>query len=315
MPRRLVKPLGVVLVVAAFAYLFVYRVGWQELVATLSSFDPRWSLLVLLGQIGFHLLGGVALWVLALSLRRIALGALLRAYWRALAVGYWTPATVGEVSFAWLVGPAGIPVREGLALVTVDKLVTLAVTGLLALPALWFGLPLLALRLQLPAAAAGIALALVLVAFGGFVWLRPSSRGARLTLVVVEYLRLLDQVGLRSRGPLLANVLLTLVRTVAAAAVFWWAIAGFDQDLDVSFGRFVVLVSLARLLALVVPTPNGLGVFEVALVELLGHTEGVAPAVLAGALVARLAALLVVTAGLLLGTVQEPVPTASEEQP
>lgn len=200
MPRRLVKPLGLALLVLAFVYLFVYRVGWHELLATLSTFDPRWSLLVLLGQIGFHLLGGVALWVLALSLRPIALLELLRAYWRSLAVGYWTPAMVGEASFAWWVGPAGMPVREGLALVTVDKLVTLATTILLALPALWLGAPLLVPQLQLPAAAGGIAL--VLVALVVLVWVRDSPRAKRLTIAVGEYLRLLDQIGRRTHGPL-----------------------------------------------------------------------------------------------------------------
>lgn len=298
MRRRLVRLLGLLLAVGAFLYLFIFRVGWDELVATLSIFDARHALPVLLGQALFHLLGGVALWVLALSFRRIALGKLLHAYWRCLAIGHWTPATVGEASFAWLVGSAGISLREGLALVTVDKIVTLAATCLLAVPALWMVIPLSPEGLRIPAGAWWLVASLVIAALGVSAWLRVSPRGERIARMLTEYLRLLDQLGRRSLGLLASNALLTVIRTATAAGVLWWAIAGFEIILELSFLQFLVLVSLARLLALVVPTPNGLGIFEVALVELIGGGPAVAPAVLSGALVARLAALLVVTVGL-----------------
>jgi uncharacterized membrane protein YbhN (UPF0104 family) len=296
----------VLLLAAAFVYLFVYRVGWRSLAATLGRFDLRFALPVLIAQALFHLLGGLGLWVLARGFRPLTTDRLIRAYWRALATGYWTPAAIGEASIAWWLRPE-ISLNEGLALVTVDKVVTLVITTLLALPAAaWLGALLIA---ALPPPATWIAITAVVVAgIALLAWLREGRRGGRVRLHLRRFLLAVDRLGRRSASLLIANSLITVTRLVVGAGVFWLAIAGVHGLPEVGFPRFVILTSCARLVTLPMPTPNGLGVFEVALVELFGSGSAEPAAVLAGALVARLASLLLVLPAFLLGSPRREVP-------
>lgn len=296
--RRGRRLIGLLLLVGALGYLFVHRLGWNELMTTLRAFDPSFGAGIVVAQFAFHFLGAVALWVLTLGAAPARFASLTKAYWRGLAVGYWTPAGVGEASFAWFMRLGGLPVHEGLALLTVDKLVTLAVTALAASPALLFAVSTASVewRRLSPAMIFAVAASLFLVAVLAFV-LRESSWVSRLSWAVVIYLRAVRDVTARSSLFLAANISVTIARTIAAAAVFWWAVSSFGGTPEISFLDFLVRVSAARLLALVLPAPNGLGIFEVTLVELMGAGAVPAAAVFSGAILARLVALLMVSVG------------------
>ena len=297
--RRGRRLIGVLLLVGALGYLFVHRLGWTELMTTLRAFDPSFGAAIVVAQFAFHFLGAVALWVLTLGAApRARFSSLTKAYWRGLAVGYWTPAGVGEASFAWFMRRGGVPVHEGLAILTVDKLVTLAVTALAASPALLLAASTASVewRRLSPATVLAVALALIVVAALAIV-LREVSWVSRLRWAVLAYLRAVRAVAARSYLFLAANFAVTIARTLAAAAAFWWAVSSFGGPLEIPFLDFFVRVSAARLLALVLPAPNGLGVFEVTLVELMGAGAVPAAAVFSGAILARLVALVIVSVG------------------
>jgi uncharacterized membrane protein YbhN (UPF0104 family) len=298
LPGRGRRLIGLLLLIGALGYLFVHRLGWDELVTTLGAFDPSFGAAIVLAQLAFHFLGAGALWVLTLGAAPIRFSSLTRAYWRGLAVGYWTPAGVGEASFAWFMRRGGVPVHEGLALLTVDKLVTLAVTTLAASPALLLAASRTGVEWRSPSPATILVLAAGLLLGAVLLWVsKESSWMSRLRWAMVLYLRAVRDVAARSSVHLAANVLVTIARTIAASAVFWWAVSSFGGPPQISFLNFFVRVSAARLLALVLPAPNGLGIFEVTLVELLGDGAVPAAAVFSGAILARLVALVLVSVG------------------
>jgi len=293
--RRL---LGATVLAGSFAYLFAERVDWSDLTATSASFEPRYVVLLVAGQVVVQLLAALALWVLGRSVHPLGFRELLRAHWRGLTIGFWTPTGVGDASFAWLLTRIGLTLSSAIALLTVDKLVTLAVAGLLAAPLLWIAGP----ELRLPEAgpdlaAIGAVVAAVLVLAG----LALRTRWAeRIRFSLESYRLALQRVARTSSLRLAANFSLTVPRTLLTAAIFWWGIESFGVDLPIPFWRFVVVFAGARLIALVAPSPNGLGVLEVLLIELLGSDGGTASAVLAGSLAARVAGLLVVSTGFFL---------------
>lgn len=296
------RGVGLLVFALAFAYLFSARVGWDDFVTTLAAFDWRLAPQILLAQVGFMALGGLALWLLVGGQHAVGLGAFLAAYWRCVALGFWTPAAVGELSLAWLLRPHGLPLRDGLALITIDKLVTVLAFGLFAVPITGWVLRPLAGSLLQPRAlllllAAAVLAAAVLVA-------AKTRRLRGLTLSILAsgraYLQSLHALAMGSPARLAGNLGLSLLRVTIGAAVLWWSIAAFEPAPAASFTQLLVFSSAARLLALGLPAPNGLGVYEVVLVELLSPGTVPAAAVLSGVLLSRVIALLAIWLGLLL---------------
>jgi uncharacterized membrane protein YbhN (UPF0104 family) len=299
---RLRKGIGLLVIVLGFAYLFSSRVDWDEFVMTLAAFEWRFAPQIFLAQIAFILLGGLALWVLVAGRSAVSLGVLLTAYWRCVALGIWTPAGVGELSLAWLLRPYGLPLHDGLALMTIDKLVTVLAFGIFTVPILGWMLGSLAdpalrpqallLLLALTALIAAVLVALRIPRIRSFIRRILASGQA--------YLRSLRGFALGSPARLAGNLGLTLVRVTAGAAVLWWSIAAFEPDHSATFMQLLIFSSAARLLAFILPSPNGLGVYEVTLVELMSPDTVPAAGVLSGVLLTRIIVLLVIGLGLLL---------------
>jgi uncharacterized membrane protein YbhN (UPF0104 family) len=303
------RPLGrLLLIVVAFGYLFTMRIGWDRLVATLEALDWRRVPYIVLGQVCFVALGGLALWLLLGGLHPVPLGAFLPAYWRGVAAGVVTPVAIGEVSLAWLLRPYGVPVGQGVALVLLDKLITVVAMAALAAPMIgWWASSWLAIAWQprtwwLLAAAAVAGLLLLLAAriarrsaarfeSAERVWSRARSSLASLRALSIE-----------SPARLAGNFGLSLLRAVVAASVLWWSIETFGALERTSFVELLVLSAAARLVTFALPAPNGLGVYEVALVELLSPGKATAEVVLSGALLSRVVGLLVVAAGFLVAS-------------
>jgi uncharacterized membrane protein YbhN (UPF0104 family) len=306
--------MGLVAFGLALAYLFSIRVGWGELLGTLAAFEWKRAPQIVIGQICFLALGGLALSVLVSGRHAIGLRTLLVAYWRSVAVGVWTPAAIGELSLAWLLRPFGLPLQDGLALITLDKLITALAYGMFALPVLgWVLGPLRNAALGPQGLALLVALVTVAIAF------LIASRSGRLRTLTMrflagagDYLRSIYGLAFGSPARLAGDFLLTVVRVVVGALVLQWSLAAFEPRHSATFGAILVSSSAARLLALSLAAPNGLGVYEVALVELL-PPAGVTPAgVLSAVVVSRVIGLAVVGLGLLVPARQAVSATAPD---
>jgi uncharacterized membrane protein YbhN (UPF0104 family) len=299
--RRLRLATALAVLVGSFAYLFAARVPWNDFVATAAAFDWRLAPRILALQLVFIALGGLALWLLVGGRRRVALRALLAAYWRCVAVGFWTPAALGELSLAWWLRPNGLPVREGLALMTIDKLVTVVALGICALPML--------ARLSPPVADPGrhtplLWAALGAVAVAGILLIalqlgRWRRRASRALTAALAYARSLRAIALDSPARLVGNLGLTLLRVGLGTAVLGWSMAAFDSAHSAGLAELLMVSSAARLLAFALPAPNGLGIYEVTLVEFLSPGKVPAPAVLSGVLLSRVIGLVAIGCGLL----------------
>jgi len=306
--QRLRQVAGLLLLGAAFGYLFGKRIGWSELLDTLLQFDFGYSFHIITAQASFHFLGATALWVLASGSLSVKFLSLVSSYWRSLMIGYWTPAGIGEMSFAWFHRYSGVKLSESLALLTVDKVVTLGVTALLGIPVFWLAPARLSAGRDTPSAAKA-ALAMIVgslvVLIAWLLW-RRTNLGERWQGAFRRYFTAISRFSRDSPWLLIANASVTLVRAAAAAAAYWWAIASFGGSFSSPFWTFLVVVSGARVLALVLPAPNGLGVFEVALIELTVDPAASASSVLSGALLVRLASLLIVSSSFLLPSLRRP---------
>lgn len=306
------KLLGGLLLVVSFGYLFAEKIDWSDFTATSATFDARYSAALLGGQLVIQLLAALALWVLGQSLHPLGFRDMLRAHWRALTIGFWTPTGTGEMSLAWLLARLGMPASSGIALLTVDKLITLGVTALLAAPLPWIiGIDFFAYT---PPLEVVILIMWAILLVGLALLLGRSRRWGGLSTPFMNYVRAIDQLARKSLPRLLTNIALTIPRTVLTASVFWWGIESFSAVLTVSFVHFVIVFAAARLIALIAPSPNGLGVLEVLLVEAFDQTSLSASAILAGSLAARIAGLLIVSAGFLIPAGLKP-PTSPLKPP
>jgi uncharacterized membrane protein YbhN (UPF0104 family) len=300
--------IGSVLIALSLTYLLTFEVEPRELVQRMARFEPGLLALVVASVLSSHLLGAASLWWLARAFRPLGFVAFATAYWRSLAVGQWAPTGMSDASLVWFLLPRGLEPASSLALLSVDKLITLAVMTSIAAASPWLvTLPWGELPASAPpiAIAAGIGAALVLVTL---LWRRSRRYLLDLVSRVAREVRMLST----RPGLLLGNVVLTLAKVATSAAVLWLCAASFESArISDGFGRFIVLGTTARLLAFVLPTPNGIGVYEVVVVRLLGEQPFSAAALLSGALLARLVSLVVVSLGLM---VPEPIAQAAPER-
>jgi uncharacterized membrane protein YbhN (UPF0104 family) len=302
------RAIGPVLIVVTLAYLLTFEVEPRELLQRMARFDPGLLAQVVMSVLTFHLLGAASLWWMARALRPLGFIAFATAYWRSLAVGQWAPTGVSDASLVWFLLPRGVGPATSVALLTVDKLITLTVMLSIAAASPWLvAIPWGELRASSPIAlAAGLGAVLVLLTL---LWTRSRRRVLGLVLRVTREIRVLS----RWPGLLLGNGLLTVAKVATGGFVLWLCAASFEPvGSSEGLGRFLVLATAARLLAFLLPTPNGIGVYEVAVVRLVGDHPFSAAGLLAGALLTRLVSLVLVTLGLL---VPEPAPETAPERP
>jgi len=307
--------IGVALVAGTAVYLTLHRLHWAGIVAAWTAPDLSYALAIAVALGLFHLSGGLGLWVLV-GRPGPRPWATLGVYSKSLAVGFWTPMAFGDASLAWLLWRRGIAPEASVAAIAVDKLITLAITALAAGPVLWLrwprGTPPGFSLVTSAALGAGLLLLVVWLVAGT----RPDRSGeAGRRFAWTAYVAAARSLALRHPGRLGVNCAFTVLRTVAAGAAFWFCIASFAGGRTAPFALFVVLFSAARLMAFALPTPNGLGVFEAALLELLIPFGVPAEAVLLGALLARAMSWVLVLAAALTAFAHEtrPLETADPD--
>ncbi len=259
--KRLLRRYWRYLVSAAALILLVRFVGSAELIAALRSPRPAPLLGYLVGLAAAPLLLGVEIWVaLRLTDRRIALRRVLAASVGAWSVGTLTPARAGDLSLAYFLRPE-VRGAETLAIVVLDKLVSVGALALLALlGAAWVGA---AHRGTFVGAAAvvlvAVPLIVVAVGIGGGTELPRRLAGRFLggqPLDALDALRAL----LRRSSVFLWLTVASLGRWLYLCAINLLIFRALGEH--PGFGHVVAATSIGRIISLLPVTAGGVGLKE-----------------------------------------------------
>ncbi len=296
--RRSVNLTARVSVLLAIVWWLAARLDVAQAARLLAAANPLYILGMMAAALFFGCLGGLKIWTLLRALSRVSLWRTIPYFFVASSIGTFTPAALGDFSLAAFLQREQTPLHSGLAVVLIDRFITLSLYILLFLPLTltlylnhiaWLWIPVLYF------CAGATALLLNLSA---------RARAAVRTRLVTRYMpRAYDFLQTCSRLmrahplALLANVSVGIMRCVVAGLVVWLALSAVGVK-----APFVGVVNVANALSVINLVPisfGGLGVYEgggVVLFEALGLN---ALAVLAALLLQR--AYVVVSSGAILG--------------
>jgi len=217
----------------------------------------------------FVLLGGIKFWVLHQGLTPVRFASFITHFVVATAFGAFTPASLGDFSLAALLRREQIPVHESMAVMVVDRVVTLSMYAMIFLP-LMFGLLLHTAHLWWVSVSVMVMVALLLV-------LNRVGAVRQLVQRVLEHLSLpflpaflATTSALLRQHPwhLLGNVGLTFVRCLVSGLVVQcalWAVGEYPPFLPV-----LSTTNTIAILNLLPVSLAGFGVYESGGVTLLG---------------------------------------------
>ncbi len=247
-------------IITALLVIFILRtVSAQDLVHQFHSFD--WLSLVptTLFAFMFLLLGGINNWLVMKAVSPLSLGEALKFFFISASVGMFTPAYVGEfASMTYLLKQKGVDVSKGLAVPTIDKMITLAANVILFVIGLLLYFPETGQPIFIVAGASLIVPALLLYI--------PASRAWSYQLIqrrfswAASYCHACASFFVHHPLLFAANFMLSFLRAAVGGMCIWFLLRGFGLDakiLDVLFVNFVV-----RIVSFVPLTINGLGLLE-----------------------------------------------------
>jgi len=218
----------------------------------------------------FMLLGGIKFWVLYQAITPVAFRPFIGYFFVATALGVFTPASLGDFSLAALLRHERVPAQESLAVIVVDRLLTVSIYAVVFLP-LTLGMVLHTAQwwwVSTSFAAGGI----LLLALNGVPAVRQLVHRVLLQSPLAYLMSFLATTStLIRRHPwyLLGNIGLTLLRCVMAGIVVQlalWAVGEWQPFLPVLYTTNTI--SLLNLLPI---SLAGLGVYEGGGVAILSH--------------------------------------------
>lgn len=285
--RHRVSVWGIRILVTLLSLLWIQR---QLDVTVLQKIALIPATLPLVGMVFFALLfvlvGATKFWLLFRTVTTLTFVSFLRHFLVATAIGAFTPASLGDFSMAATLRREGIAVHQSMALVTVDRVITMAIYGLVFVP-----------------------LTLGLVSNFNYLWWIPLG-GCMLTtgLIVlnanvrvrrvlsrvmhrfhwnflIAFLQTLSNLFRTSPGPVLGNIVLTLFRCLISGLVVQCALWSAYE-----YQPFLPVLSVTNSIAILNLLPVsffGFGIYEGGGIALLGRLGFHQERVMAGLLYQR----------------------------
>ncbi len=123
-----------VLILAAIVWWVARRLDLAEAANLVRSPQP-WALLGMIGcGVLFGIIGGIKVWTLLRALAQVSLQRTVVYFFVASSIGAFTPAALGDFSLAAFLKRENVPVHDGLAIVLVDRLVSVSLYVLVFTP-------------------------------------------------------------------------------------------------------------------------------------------------------------------------------------
>jgi uncharacterized protein (TIRG00374 family) len=253
----------------AIAWLLAY-LDIPELLRVVIA--PAWSPLcaMVAVSLAFILIGGAKLWLLVRSLTPVPFSRLMGYFLVATALGTFTPASLGDFSLPAFLRRAEVPVYESLAVMVVDRAITLSMYATIFLP-LTLGLLLHTTRFWWVTAGVVVVI-MVILALNGIATVRQKMcrvlEGLHLS-GVADFLATASRLLRLHPWHLLGNIFLTFVRCVVSGLVVYLALcAAREQSPFLPVLYTSNSIALLRFLPI---SPAGLGLYEAGGVAVLGH--------------------------------------------
>lgn len=265
------------LVSAALLGLMIWWIGPAGIAASLSQLQPTWLVAAIIVSYFGILVGLFNVYVLTRALLPdISYRAVGIAYLRSWAAGMLAPGKIGDLSYAHFLSSDDTNLAPGLAVGVVDKIVTFAVTSLIAV---------LGLTLYVSGRDAALVGIIAIIALAGAVvalrseWLRRVVR-ERLLGKHAERLtgfgRHTEALLLHHRAALAANIALTVFRIGVQAVALGLGLRAFGTHAQ--FVDVIFINSIATLVSLVPITLSGLGARQGVAVLLFERIAGISRA-------------------------------------
>ena len=262
-------------IVITFVFLayVLSMVSFQDIALKTRSINLYYMLFWLCLFFVFIFLGGLNVYFIILALKKLPFCKVFKMFCISLSAGMFTPAYIGELgSTAYLLHKEGIPVSQGLSVISVDKILTIAING---------GLFLLGLWLYFPGMKDSVCFFILLALIFPFfcIFFRPVRIFFRIHIVErffpvsKDYFNAIVGFFLNHMGLLLLNLLCTIIRAFIGAYMIWLGLAALGIHEDVWQVMFVNFV--ARMVTYLPITINGLGLLEgtaMSLFEQIGIT-------------------------------------------
>lgn len=220
----------------------------------------------------FGIIGGIKIWTLLRTMARVSLMRTILYFFVASSIGAFTPAALGDFSLAAFLKREHVPVHEGLAVVLVDRLVSVSLYVLVFTP--------LTLAFLAPNVVLWWLPSLFLL-FGGFALagnasprLRAFVREkvvARFIPTASEFLATTSRLMRLEPLALLFNIGVGIVRCAVSGMVVWFALAAVGTR--ASLLPVIAATNMVAVINLIPLSFGGLGVYEgggVLLFEQLG---------------------------------------------
>lgn len=314
--RRAVNIGARVLILAVIVWWITRHLDLSEAVILLSAPDPIALFEMIVCALLFAALGGLKIWTLLRALADVSLKQTVLYFLVASSIGAFTPAALGDFSLAAFLKRENVPTHEGLAIVFVDRLVSVSLYILIFTP--------LTLAFLAPNAMLWGLPFLYLIGGASMLGLNSSERvrhWVRVHLIERYASPAFDFLDTTSRLvrlyplALAFNVLVGLVRCLVGGLVVWLALAVVGTHAP--FFPIIAATNTLSVINLIPISFGGLGVYEgggVLLFEAFGldGTHALAGLVVQRSYVLVVSALFVVCATVILFWQRRNVPEPKE---
>jgi uncharacterized membrane protein YbhN (UPF0104 family) len=220
----------------------------------------------------FQLVGAINIWIIAIYMKRDSIGIkrIIPYCFVSNAIGAFTPVQAGELTLAPLLKKHGFNIGEGIAIVAIDKCITILVFGVVTLIGLYLYIPnLLNRRIWfLGVTFIGILFVMSIIARRIGITNIVKNVFKKWLLSIVNFFR--SFLGFIRSHPyvLCLNLIITIVRILLSASTIYIGMGVFGFD-GAHYLDILWLTSISRMTTYLPISFNGLGVVEGSAVVLL----------------------------------------------
>jgi uncharacterized protein (TIRG00374 family) len=260
--------------------ILYYKIGFAQIIAALREMSLLWWMPIIILYMLILCLAAFNVKLLSDKVKHVDYPTILKYFMISWSFGLIVPARIGEFSFSLLFKRHGPTPGQGIAVILLDKVISVAVVtvfGMLGLLLFFSAATALSMALSL----------LVLATISVFLLSRQAIRDFVSTSIFRKYskhftgfFKFLHMMVLKHIDIILLNGTLTVVRWMATCTLAFMAFLAFG--IQVSFVHVLILNALVTLVSLIPITPHGLGPREtsaVYLFSLVGVPAGVTAAV------------------------------------
>lgn len=235
-------------------------VSFEDLRGRLVQFDYSWIPALFLTALGFLVLGACNSYLIVLTIKELSFRTMLKVFFISVSWGMYTPAFVGEIgSTAYLLRQEGFSVSQGLSVITIDKLLTIAVNTVLFVLGLWLFFPETKSLVYL-FTFVGLSIPMFCV------FVRPLRKFLKVAVIDKfmpwshQYFNTMVNFLLNHPRLVLLNVLFSVLRAFLGATAIWIGLVAIGVESNLWAVAFVNFV--ARMVSYIPITINGLGLLE-----------------------------------------------------